>query len=95
MKLLVWLLLGLLVYWALRKQAKRSQQKRDAQKAAFTHPSPPSPPSSAPVEKMVACSYCELYFPTSEAIHRVIGSSEHYFCCVEHAELFAKKSSSE
>jgi len=108
MKLLVWLLFGLLVYWALRSQMKRNQQKRNqerynASRSNSTHhyvggsgrsSAQPSPHTSTPVESMVACSYCQIYLPASEAIHQpAAGSSEHYFCSAEHAELHAKSSS--
>jgi hypothetical protein len=84
MKFLVWFLLGLLVYWALRSQARRHQNKRNA----ASERAQPTPKSSKPIEKMVACSYCQIYLPTSEAIHLVDGSSEHYFCSEEHAKLY-------
>lgn len=94
MKLLVWFLLGLLVYWALRSQAKRNQLKRRTkfeQDAARSGPAQPATKSATstekPVENMVACSYCQIYLPASEAIHLVTASSEHYFCSEEHARL--------
>lgn len=96
MKLLVWLLLGLLVYWALRTQAKRNQAKRSRTKfeqdnlrnAAHTgNPTQPSPKPPAPIENMVACAYCQIYLPASEAIHLTTASSDCYFCSEEHAKL--------
>jgi len=100
MKLLVWLLLGLLVYWALRSQIKRNQQRRNPTRSGSARDSSargsapssaqPSPNSSTPIENMVACSYCQIYLPASEAIRLVTASTEHYYCSTEHAELHAK-----
>ncbi|MCD6026238.1 MAG: hypothetical protein K0R08_757 [Solimicrobium sp.] len=91
MKLLFWLLLGVIVYWALRKQtlhkpAQRSQTKFDPKNLRKTATTP-FRPSSAPVENMVECSYCQIYLPASEAIQVKSLSSEHYFCTKEHAKL--------
>lgn len=95
MKLVMWLLLGLLVYWALRVHAKHHRAKfRDhlrssAQEAAQTNSSPPSSKSSATPEKMVACAYCQIYLPISEAVRFPSGTSTTgaYFCCEEHAKV--------
>jgi len=94
MKLLVWALLGLLVYWALRSQAKRNREKfkaksgQDTMRSGSAQPPPKSATSAEkPIENMVACSYCQIYLPASEAIHLVTAASEHYFCSEEHARL--------
>jgi uncharacterized protein len=83
MKLLMWLALGLIVYWALRNQIKRQQQRGHTQFEQH------SKNTSAPVENMVACAYCQLYLPASEAIHD--SSSNQYFCSEEHAKLHASQ----
>lgn len=97
MKLVLWLLLGLLVYLALRIHTQRNRAKfRDnlhkaaqaAEKAAAQTNGRAPPKSSAPAENMVACAYCQIYLPVSEAIHLVIPSStDYYYCCDEHAKL--------
>lgn len=96
MKLVVWLLFGLLVYWALRSQMKRNQERYNASRsnsAQGRSSAQPFPNSSKPAESMVSCFYCQIYLPASEAIHQAAaGSSEHYFCSAEHAELHVKNS---
>jgi hypothetical protein len=94
MKFLVWFLLGLLVYWALRSQTLRNQKKRnrkfdqDHMRNNMRNTAEGSKPSK-PIENMVACSYCQIYLPASEAIHLVDASSELYFCSEEHAGLYS------
>jgi len=90
MRWLVWLAFGALVYFAMRSRARAMQE--NLRRAAREHVdaqagsgSPFAPPSSAPIsaENMVACSYCQLYLPASEAISRM----NDHFCCEEHAQL--------
>lgn len=84
MKLLMWLLLGVLVYWALRSQMKRKHTEfRQHQTRQANHAAAHSPP----VENMVTCAYCQIYLPASEAIHQT--STDQYFCSEEHARLHA------
>ncbi len=100
MKLLMWLGLGLLVYLALRSHfhRKRSQFERDhfnshSQGANSGQPSPPirrAGRSSTPVETMVACSWCQIYLPASEATVTQKTLPVHYFCCEEHARLYSQ-----
>jgi uncharacterized protein len=91
MKALVWFLLGLLVVWALRSQALRHQKKRDAN----NNPTRPSTNASKPIEKMVACSYCQVYLPMSEAVRVTDESSERYFCSEEHLRLHTNSTQSQ
>ncbi len=94
MRLLGWLVLGVLVFLALRSRTRTMkdnlrasmQAEFDAQSAAK-----PAAPSSAPVENMVSCAYCQLYLPVSEALTY----AEHEFCCEEHLRLFVQKSASQ
>lgn len=94
MKLVMWLLLGLIVYLALRSHARRNRARfrdnlRDAAQAAAqaaktNGPASPSFNSSAPIENMVACAHCKIYLPISEA---TTSGTDCYFCCEEHAKL--------
>jgi uncharacterized protein len=99
MKLLLWLLLGLLIYWALRSQIKRNQNRRNQSPFEGNSMRSSAPPkSAAPVENMVACAYCQLYLPASDAIRSADSTTEHYFCSAEHAKLYsdsAKKTHAE
>ncbi|PRC91381.1 PP0621 family protein [Solimicrobium silvestre] len=94
MRWLVWLVLGLLVYLAVRSRAKTLQENfRNSARAEFdaqagASAQPAAKPSS-PIENMVACSYCQLYLPASEAI----SANDHYFCCEEHAQYYSNASS--
>jgi uncharacterized protein len=91
MKLLMWLILGVVVYWALRSQLGQIKRKRTDFRQHQAHHTSQATPPSAPAENMVACAYCQIYLPASEALH----ISEHYFCSQEHAKLHASKSSTE
>ncbi len=98
MRWLTWLALGILVYLALRTKARDMQENSRSQhrRAQSSHSesawsempgSAPERPSAAvsasAAETMVACAYCEVYFPASEAIT----SAGQHFCCEEHARL--------
>ncbi len=85
MRIILWLLLGVLVILALKKKA------RDMQSRTFQTPpeaAPSSAPSAAPghavrdAEDMVSCAHCQLYVPVSEAVLR----GELHFCSVAHAD---------
>ena len=93
MRVLVWLGLGVLVYLALRSRARTMQQNMrnsmraefEAQSRAGATSAPPGTRAVAPAENMVACAYCQVYLPASEAL----GQSNQHFCCEEHSRLFA------
>lgn len=71
MKLLAWLLLGLLVVWAIRS------------KKSAAHPEKTAVPRLNEPELMVQCAQCGVHFPASEAVSQA-GLS---FCCEEHRHL--------
>lgn len=71
MKLLAWLLLGILVFWALRSK-----------KTGITEKKAGTPHLDAP-ELMVKCAHCGVYLPASEAI----AQSGELFCSEEHRHL--------
>lgn len=81
MRIILWLLLGVLVILALKKKA------RDMQSRTFQTP-PEAAPSAAPghavrdAEDMVSCAHCQLYVPVSEAVLR----GELHFCSAAHAD---------
>jgi uncharacterized protein len=85
MKLLFWLLLGFLVYLALRKkgsaQGKGYEQSgpQPSAGAAETRPRAGSP------EAMLQCRQCGVHFPASEAVHDPFGA---VFCSEDHLRLF-------
>ncbi len=71
MKLLAWLLLVILVIWALRSK-----------KSGVTDKMPEKQHLGAP-ELMVKCAHCGVYLPASEAITQ----SGELFCSEEHRHL--------
>lgn len=81
MKLFIWLLLGFLVYLALRKKAKTSFTKTDHSAKSENMASASEADSSG--ETMVCCKRCKVHVPASEAVQRGVDS----FCSVEHADL--------
>ena len=74
MRLLVWILLALIVFLALRKKWTSNQSK-----ATFTQ----QPAKSEEGEAMLACAYCQVFFPASEAVFR----NEKAYCSAEHADV--------
>lgn len=95
MRLLLWLVLGLIVYFALRSKARSMRDtmrgavkaEMDAAAAAQNQQRPPMP-----AENMVACAQCQLYLPASEAIHLQTATAEQFFCCEEHLRSHAMRS---
>lgn len=71
MKLLAWLLLGLLVVWAIRSK-KSAMHSEKAEVPRLDEP-----------ELMVQCVHCGVHFPASEAVSQA-GMS---FCSEEHRRL--------
>lgn len=84
MKLLVWLLLGFFVYLAVRKNMKASSSKKPSTTWTADEQNAPVRPSGKPSETMVSCAQCQVFIPSSEAVHR----GTHVFCCDEHAQQF-------
>ena len=77
MKLLAWVLLVVLVIWALRSK------KASVHNAAQSASPKPAPPPRVEAELMVQCVYCGVHIPASEAI-QYAGSQ---FCSEEHRRL--------
>ena len=71
MKLLAWLLLGLLVVWAIRS------------KKSTIHAEKSEVPRLSEPELMVQCDYCGVHFPASEAVRQ----DDMAFCSEEHRRL--------
>jgi uncharacterized protein len=84
MRLLVWLALGLLVYFALRSTLSSSGHATSARQQ---QPQPGQAGeqggSQAGAETMVSCDHCGVYIPASEAISQ----AGHTFCSDEHRLL--------
>jgi uncharacterized protein len=92
MKLLVWLLLGVLVYFAIRKNLRAASDKKPQDQAPapandWADASSAYSANKKESEAMLNCAHCQVYFPASEAVVR----GTHNFCCLEHAELSINK----
>ena len=97
MNWLGWFVLVGVVYWALRIKIQASKRNQTSAFNGFSTTSSAgasqsSNASANAAEAMVACTYCQLYLPISEAL---VGPSSmgqsHYFCCAEHRQLHAEK----
>lgn len=84
MKLLVWLLLGVLVYLALRKNMKGSRSDKPRSGWSASEQDATAHTAAKPSESMVSCAQCQVFIPSSEAVRR----GEQVFCCDEHAQQF-------
>ena len=80
MKLLFWLALIVLVYWAVRDKNRRQQSAADGMEA---RPRAGKAPES--IESMLQCRHCGVYFPASEAARNTLGDA---FCSDEHRRAF-------
>jgi uncharacterized protein len=79
MRWLPWVLLVVLVIWALRKSAGKlgsgaPRAGRDAPNAGEG--------AQTDAESMISCAHCQVYFPASEAVRR----NGQDFCSLAHAE---------
>ncbi|MBC3869931.1 PP0621 family protein [Undibacterium oligocarboniphilum] len=74
MRLLIWLVFGLLVILAIRKKARPAAQDM---------PPPVTPSAAGDAETMVCCAHCQIYLPASEAVIR----GQQTFCSTAHADL--------
>jgi uncharacterized protein len=74
-KLLLWLALGLLVVWLLRKKP-----------SGATRPFRRNAPRGA-AESMIQCTHCRVHVPLSESIADASGG---VFCSEEHRRLHVK-----
>lgn len=77
MKLILWLVLGLVVLYILRKK-----KKPPANRSAAAQPSAASPDAEA----MLRCAECGVHLPASEALLDPAGS---VFCSDEHRRRHA------
>ncbi len=87
MKLLVWVLLGVLVYLAVRKNMKASDSKKPGANWADDGQNVRGSVATKPSEAMLSCAQCQVFIPASEAIHR----GSHAFCCDEHAQQYTSQ----
>jgi hypothetical protein len=85
MRLLVWLVLVALVYLAVRSKVRSLQENsRNAARAEFEAQAATQKKATTTPENMVACEYCHIYLPASEAVSLVTPSSSHFFCSEDH-----------
>lgn len=94
MRLLVWLVLGLIVYFALRSKVRLMQEnlrKSAQQEFAPQNQEPSRQRSAQPAENMVACAHCHLYLPSSEAVRLSSSTSEQFFCSEEHLRIHSSQ----
>jgi len=93
MRLLMWLILAALVYFAIRKNLRTRSNKTTPEQ---TEPSEWADASSTysanrkESEAMLSCAHCQVYFPASEAVVR----DQQNFCCLEHADQASPGSTS-
>jgi uncharacterized protein len=70
-RILFWLALALLVYFAIRsklKQSQRRQQQEQRQQWEQQQQQRASARQVAPPEAMLCCAHCGVYFPASENV---------------------------
>lgn len=81
MRALMWLLLAVLVIFALRK---KNQSRSTPVNPAQMRPDAAGDManSTADIETMLCCERCQVYFPASEAVMR----GEKVYCCTAHAD---------
>ena len=60
---LFWILLAVLVYFAVRSKLRAAARKH----GAYVPPQQQSAPAA--IENMTSCAHCGLHFPVSEAVH--------------------------
>lgn len=78
MKLLAWLVLALLVIYAVRKKMKAALRQPPPQQAQR--------PPEVEGESMISCAHCGIYIPASEAL---AGPQGQLYCSPEHRALHA------
>ncbi len=79
MRNLLILILGLIIFWWLRRSWK-TFRRRDGTTAAMR-------PHTRTPERMLACEYCKVHVPEGEGVH----DDGHFFCCDEHRRLVEKR----
>jgi uncharacterized protein len=93
MRLLMWLILAALVYFAIRKNLRTRSDKTKPEQTASSDWADASSTYSAnrkESEAMLSCAHCQVYFPASEVVLR----NQQNFCCLEHADQASRSSSS-
>lgn len=94
MKLLLWLILAVLVYFAVRKNFRSGLNKAQQNQAHSTTQDDWADATSTysanqkASEAMLSCTHCQVFFPASEVVVR--GTQN--FCCREHADLATRES---
>jgi uncharacterized protein len=68
-RVLFWILLALLVYFALRAKLRAAARKQQMQQQTHVPPRQQNAPPPAAIENMTSCAHCGLHFPASEALH--------------------------
>ncbi|MBX9899994.1 MAG: hypothetical protein K2Y28_04340 [Burkholderiaceae bacterium] len=80
MRAIFWLVLLLLIGFAVRKKIRNRAQSLERE-ARRTEANPMRDMNAATPEAMVCCAKCQTYVPISEAIVR----EQQYYCCAAHA----------
>jgi uncharacterized protein len=78
---LFWILLALLVYFALRSKLRGAARKQQMHMPPEQHRQHSAPPAA--IENMTSCAHCGLHFPVSEAVH----ADGHDYCSPGHVRL--------
>lgn len=79
MRLLFWLALIVLVWFAIRSRIKSNLRKMEAQQNL-----PRTQDPGREGEQMLMCAHCKIYFPASEAVHDA--ASGLAFCSEAHRQ---------
>ena len=89
MKLLLWLVLGLVVLYVLRKKARAARKAAEEQQHQ-QRPTAARPAGASQIEAeaMVCCAQCGVYLPESEALRN---PAEKVFCSEEHRIQYSKR----
>lgn len=88
MRVLIWLVLACLVYFAVRSKVRSMQQNmRESVRAEFEAQAATQKTAAAPAEDMVACTHCHVYLPASEAVKLVTPSTNQFFCSEDHLRI--------
>jgi uncharacterized protein len=93
MRLLMWLILAALVYFAVKKNLRARSDKTRSEQTASSDWADASTTYSAnrkASEAMLSCAHCQVYFPASEVVVR----NQQDFCCIEHADQASRSPSS-
>jgi uncharacterized protein len=64
-----WILLAVLVYFAVRAKLRAAARKHQMHVPPQGPPHGPQAAPPAAIENMTSCAHCGLHFPASEALH--------------------------